>query len=129
MVTDNLLSERLSRVRDLTGPGAKFETEAVVVRGAERRSYVTRPANLVEHALESHPDVIEVAVIGVPHPDLGEEVKAVVVVHNELDLHEIEEYGRQRLAKFKVPTEWDIRTEPLARNAAGKIRKPDLRGD
>ena len=105
----------------------------VVIRGGEN-VYSAE----VEHVLESHRDVVEAAVVGIPHRDLGEEVKAVVVVRPRLDQAnldqagldeaELSEYCRTRIASFKVPTLWEFRDDPLPRNAAGKVRKPELRG-
>ena len=48
----------------------------VIIRGGENSASAH-----VEHALQSHPDIREVAVVGLPHPDLGEEVGAAVVLH------------------------------------------------
>lgn len=96
----------------------------VVIRGGENVYCVE-----VEHEIELHPAVIEAAVIGVAHEDLGEEVKAVVVV-SDTDAVTAEELGyfvSRNLAAFKVPAHWDIRTEPLPRNPTGKVLKPALR--
>jgi len=73
--------------------------------------------------------VVEVAVIGVPHDDLGEEVKAVVVVPHPdaVTAAELRELVSSNLAAFKVPAHWEIRTEPLPRNPSGKVLKPALR--
>ena len=95
----------------------------VVIRGGEN-VYSAE----VEHVIESHPDVVEAAVIGVAHPDLGEEVKAIVVANGPVDGPVLADYCRQRIAAFKVPTHWEFREMPLPRNAAGKILKPELRG-
>ncbi|MDP8958705.1 MAG: hypothetical protein M3N51_05795 [Actinomycetota bacterium] len=61
------------------------------------------------------------------HPSLGEEVKAVVVVAGEVGAEELREWCGKRLAYFKVPTQVELRTDPLPRNAAGKVLKPLLR--
>lgn len=95
----------------------------VVIRGGEN-VYSAE----VEHVLEAHDAVAEAAVIGVPHDDLGEEVKAVIVPRTDVSSDELAEYCRGRLAGFKVPTVWEFRTDPLPRNAAGKVHKPGLRG-
>ena len=69
--------------------------------------------------------------IGVDHPEHGQEVKAVVVIDpsaapSELEL---EKWSREALAPFKVPTIWELRAEPLPRNASGKVLKTVLTGE
>ena len=83
----------------------------------------------VEAAIHEHPAVHEVAVFGVPHDRLGEEVAAVVVPRAGASVTETElvDFVAERLAPFKVPTRLRIRPEPLPRNAAGKFLKRDLR--
>ncbi|MFM8973160.1 MAG: class I adenylate-forming enzyme family protein [Actinomycetota bacterium] len=84
----------------------------------------------VEHVLFEHPDVIDAAVVGVPHRELGEEVKAVVQLRDGAtpDPEGIRAFCRQHLADFKVPEYVEIRDEPLPRNPAGKELKNLLRG-
>ncbi len=96
----------------------------VVIRGGENIYCVE-----VENEIEQHPAVVEVAVIGVPHEDLGEEVKAVVVVEKGRAVSgvDLSAFVEGKLASFKLPTHWEIRTEPLPRNPAGKVLKPALR--
>ena len=85
----------------------------------------------IEQALFEHPDVVDAAVVGVPHKVLGEEVKAVVQLRlgSTTDRDEIRAWCSQRLADFKVPEHVELRDEPLPRNPAGKILKNQLRGD
>lgn len=82
----------------------------------------------VEEALETHPDVVEVAVVGMPSAQWGEEIAAFVVIRGDSsttpDL--LEEHCRGTLAGYKVPRRWEI-VESLPRNAAGKVLKRDLR--
>ena len=85
----------------------------------------------IELCLEAHSSVREAAVVGVPHPELGEEVKAFVVAVEGavLDTQELEAWVRERLAYYKVPAHWELRREAMPRNAAGKIMKHVLIGD
>ena len=82
----------------------------------------------VESAIYDHPAVHEVAVFGVPHERLGEEVgvailpKAGVV----LDPNDLWKFLDGKIAPFKVPTHVVVMTEPLPRNAAGKFLKREL---
>lgn len=83
----------------------------------------------VEAAFHEHPAVHEVAVFGVPHERLGEEVAAVVMLRNGSSATEQDllDHVGSRLAPFKVPSRLRITDEPLPRNAAGKFLKRDLR--
>ena len=84
----------------------------------------------VENVLFDHPDIIDAAVVGVPHKMLGEEVKAVVQVKpaSTATADDIRAFCRIHLADFKVPEYVEIRDEPLPRNPAGKVLKSVLRG-
>jgi len=96
----------------------------VVIRGGEN-VYGAE----VEAALYEHRDITEAAVIGIPHPQLGEEVGAVVRVRDGAELTEddVRRHVAARLAAFKVPARVWIRDEELPRNAAGKVLKRELR--
>jgi fatty-acyl-CoA synthase len=82
----------------------------------------------VESAIYGHPDVLEVAVIGVPDPKWGEAVKAVCVPKPgaTIDPDSIINWSRERIAGFKVPKSIDV-IPALPRNASGKILRKDLR--
>jgi len=82
----------------------------------------------VEQALGSHPKIEEVAVIGVPDPDWGQEPKAIVVLKEgeTATADEIMEYCRQKLASFKRPRAV-LFVDELPRNPMGKVLKKDLR--
>jgi acyl-CoA synthetase (AMP-forming)/AMP-acid ligase II len=82
----------------------------------------------VERVLYEHPDIVEAAVIGIQHQRWGEVPKAYVVlkedaVHDPAALHE---FCRERLAKFKVPVEFEL-LEMLPRTPSGKVLKRTLR--
>jgi long-chain acyl-CoA synthetase len=80
-----------------------------------------------EKVLITHPAVAEVAVIGVPHPDLGESLLALVVPAGDPpDAAELEAWCRDRLASYKVPRAYEFRAE-LIYNAMGKPDKKAMR--
>ena len=81
----------------------------------------------VEAVLAEHPDVAEAAVVGVPHPELGEEVAAFVVLKpgKSAVAESIAGYCEARLARFKYPRH--VRFVPeLPKGATGKVMKADL---
>jgi malonyl-CoA/methylmalonyl-CoA synthetase len=82
----------------------------------------------VEGAIEALPGVAECAVIGVPHPDFGEGVVAVVIPKPgaALDEREMQEALASELAKYKLPKRIFV-VDALPRNAMGKVQKKDLR--
>jgi acyl-CoA synthetase (AMP-forming)/AMP-acid ligase II len=90
----------------------------LILRGAEN----VYPAE-IENVLEAHPDVREAVVVGVPHEELGQEVKAIVVAESgaTVDPEALRAHVAERLAYFKVPSLWEVRREPLPRNATGKV--------
>ena len=84
----------------------------------------------VEAVLFEHDSVADVAVIGIPHTSLGEEVAAVIVPQDgfgESDTESLREYAQAKLAAFKVPVMYFWQKEPLPRNATGKVLKKELR--
>jgi acyl-CoA synthetase (AMP-forming)/AMP-acid ligase II len=97
----------------------------MILRGAENVYPVE-----IEHRLEAHPAVAEAAVIGVDHPELGQEVKAIVVPRPgaRIDFAELARFVAEKLAAYKVPAHFELRSEPLPRNAAGKVLKNVLAG-
>ncbi|MGW0045265.1 class I adenylate-forming enzyme family protein [Rhodococcus sp. NPDC003348] len=82
----------------------------------------------IEQCLDEHPEVLECAVIGVAHPDLGQEVAAVIVVRDGASVteDELREFAAERLAYFKVPARWRITTTALPRNATGKTMRTEV---
>ena len=82
----------------------------------------------VEQVIQQHPAVAEVAIIGIPHPKWGEEVKAIVSpkADETIDPDELIAFTRERLATYKCPRSVDVLDE-LPRNATGKLLKKVLR--
>lgn len=98
----------------------------LILRGSENVYPVE-----IENRIAEHPGVAEVAVIGVPHEELGQEVKAVVVplAGATLEAGELARFVAEKLAYYKVPAHWEIRSEALPRNATGKVLKAVLSGE
>lgn len=98
----------------------------LIIRGGENVYPVE-----IENRIGAHPDVEEVAVVGVDHRTLGQEVKAIVVPRAGAspDPEQIRAFVAETLAYFKVPTYVEIRGEALPRNATGKVLKGVLVGE
>jgi len=81
----------------------------------------------VEETLVTHPDVVEVGVVGVPHPFTGEAVKAYVVLRpgSLVDEETLIDYSLDRLARYKCPSKI-IFVEALPRNMSGKLVRRNL---
>jgi long-chain acyl-CoA synthetase len=96
----------------------------VVIRGGENVY-----SSEVEAVLFEHPDIADVAIIGIPHATYGEEVAAVVNLHDgaQATASDLQQFVAERLARFKVPSTIFFRTEPLPRTATGKVLKRELR--
>jgi acyl-CoA synthetase (AMP-forming)/AMP-acid ligase II/acyl carrier protein len=80
----------------------------------------------VENALYEHPAVVDAAVVGVPHPVLGEDVAAAVVVRSATTERELQDVVRARLAEHKVPHRVLV-VDRLPRNPSGKVVKAEVR--
>jgi O-succinylbenzoic acid--CoA ligase len=100
--------------------GRKADT---IVSGGEN----VAPAE-VEAVLEAHPLVLEAAVLGRPDPEWGEAVVAIVVPREgaELKAADLRAHCASMLARFKVPKEFLITTEPLPRTRSGKLLRREL---
>ena len=82
----------------------------------------------VESVLSGHPDVLESAIIAKPCPVLGERVHAVIVTRtDELSEGALRAWCAERLSDYKVPETMALTSEPLPRNANGKVLKRQLR--
>ena len=81
----------------------------------------------VESALAAHPAVVESAVLSFPCPVLGERVQAFVTLRESTTIDSLKAFCAERLADYKVPERFTLGTEPLPRNANGKVLKRQLR--
>src|SRR5581483_3248359 len=95
----------------------------VIRRGGENISSV-----LVEKALREHPRVADVAVVGIRHPVLGQEVKAFFVPRGDVTIEDLRSHAAARLAKFQVPTQWELR-DSLPKTPTQRVEKYKLRGE
>ena len=86
----------------------------------------------IEDVLIQHPEVLDVAVIGVPNEDMGEEIKAVVQAVDGVDSDDLPNsvlaYAREHLAGYKVPRSVDLIDE-MPRLPTGKLYKRLLRDE
>jgi fatty-acyl-CoA synthase len=102
------------------------------IEGRKRDMIITGGVNVypveIEATLEQHPDVVEVAVVGVPDREWGERVRAFVVrrAGSTVDEGALKTFVRERLAGPKVPRDF-VFLEALPRNPTGKVLKRDLR--
>lgn len=94
----------------------------VIIRGG----YNVYPRE-VEEALYAHPDVLEAAVVGVPHPTLGEEVAGLVVARPgaTLDPEALRTFVRERVAAYKYPRHI-LLVDSLPKGPTGKILKREI---
>jgi fatty-acyl-CoA synthase len=97
--------------------------DEMIISGAENVFPVE-----IEQLLTSHPEIAEVAVIGVPDAEFGQRLRAIVVraPGSELCESDVQEYVRERLARYKVPRDV-LFVDSLPRTATGKVLKRNLR--
>jgi long-chain acyl-CoA synthetase len=98
----------------------------MIIRGGENIYCVE-----IEQRLVDHDAIADAAVIGIAHPELGEEVKAVVQVASgeTITEDEVKAWVADALADFKVPEYVALTDDKLPRNASGKLLKNVLRGE
>lgn len=118
----------------VTGDLAKIDEEGflylvdrakdMLIRGGENIYCIE-----VENALYDHSAIMDASVVGIPHKVLGEEVGAVVQLKpgKSVSQDELRAHVANQLAAFKVPVKILFQSDPLPRNANGKILKPELR--
>ena len=118
----------------ITGDMARMDEDGyITIVGREKDLVITGGFNVypkeVESLIDDLPGVLESAVIGVPHPDFGEAVVAVVVPTGEgTSAEAVKAALSGQLAKFKQPKEV-ILLDALPRNTMGKVQKKALRED
>jgi acyl-CoA synthetase (AMP-forming)/AMP-acid ligase II len=118
-----------------TGDIGQFRDGLLFLASRKRDMIIRGGENIypleIENRIDEHPDVLEAAVVGVDHRELGQEVKAFVVPRPGRTIEEqaIRDFVAETLAYYKVPTHVEIRSEPLPRNATGKVLKPVLMGE
>jgi acyl-CoA synthetase (AMP-forming)/AMP-acid ligase II len=93
----------------------------IIISGAENIASVE-----VEQVLDSHPSVVESAVVGMPHERWGEVPVAFVTIRkDDIDADALTEYARERLARYKIPKRFEFCELP--KTSTGKIQKNVLR--
>ena len=82
----------------------------------------------IESVLSGHERIAECAVVGIPDEEWGERVGVALVLTEgvPVTLAALREWGKQRLAVYKVPSLLTVQ-QALPRNAMGKVVKPDVR--
>jgi long-chain acyl-CoA synthetase len=131
----NMPTETANALRDgwlFTGDIARMDEKGFYYI-VDRKKELIKPGGFqvwpreVEETIMENPKVLEVGVAGVPDPYRGETVKAWVVLKpgETTTEEEIQAWCRERLAKFKVPTEVEFRSE-LPKTTVGKILRREL---
>jgi acyl-CoA synthetase (AMP-forming)/AMP-acid ligase II len=119
-----------------TGDVGRLDEDGYLYINSRARDMILRSGENVypveiEHRLDAHPKVRECAVIGEDHAELGQEVKAIVVPEpgESPTTEELAAWVGQTLARYKVPSSWEMRSSPLPRNPSGKVLKKVLTGE
>jgi long-chain acyl-CoA synthetase len=83
----------------------------------------------IEEVLHEHPDVMEAAVMGLPHDELGEDVGAAVVLKpgRQADAEEIKGFVKARVAAYKYPRLVWFEESPLPKGPTGKILRREIK--
>jgi long-chain acyl-CoA synthetase len=128
--TDAVLKDGWFKTGDLaTVSGEGFVSIVGRLKDMILRGGYTVAANEVEAVLSTHPDVAEAAVIGVPHPELGEDIAAFVTLvpgAGPLSPDDIIAYCKARMASYKYPRQAHV-LDALPKGPTGKIIKARLR--
>ncbi len=118
-----------------TGDLGRIDAEGYLFIVGRKKDVIIRGGNNihaadVEAVLHEHPEVVDAAVVGIPHAVLGEDVAAVVVLADgaTVDTDDLAAHCRDRLADYKVPRRIEF-ADTLPRNATGKVLKLQLRDE
>jgi acyl-CoA synthetase (AMP-forming)/AMP-acid ligase II len=109
----------------------KDEEGFFFITGRKKDMFISGGENVypteIEELLYKHPSILEAAVVGVPNEKWGEVGKAVIVLKpgSSLSQEQILEYLDGKLARYKIPKEYEFRAK-LPKSAAGKILKREL---
>ncbi len=131
----NMPTESANSLRDgwlYTGDIARMDEDGYFYI-VDRKKELIKPGGYqvwpreVEEVISANPKVLEVGVAGIPDPYRGETVKAWVVVKpgETLTEDEVKEWCKDRMAKFKIPTHLEFRSE-LPKTTVGKILRREL---
>ncbi len=118
----------------ITGDLAQTDADGYIsIVGRDKDLIISGGLNIypkeIELILDKSPGVVESAVVGVPHPDFGESVIAILVGdEHEIDLNAVKVEVAESLASFKRPHKLVIK-ESLPRNTMGKVQKNELRNE
>lgn len=131
----NMPTETRNTLRDgwlYTGDIARMDEQGYFYI-VDRKKELIKPGGFqvwpreVEEVLQDHPAIQDVGVAGIPDPKRGETVKAWIVLSEgaTLDQAELKEWCKERMAKYKIPTEIEFRDE-LPKTHVGKLLRREL---
>lgn len=133
----NKPKETLNALKDgwlFTGDIARSDADGYIYIVDRKKDLIIRAGynvypREIEEVLYQIPEILETAVIGVAHTDLGEEIAAVVVLAPgaQIDKKAIQNYVKERVAPYKYPRIIEIVQEPLPKSGTGKILKKEIK--
>lgn len=116
-----------------TGDVGRLDKDGYLYFGDRKKDIINRgglkiASVAVEHVLHDHPAVHEAAVVAVVHPDLGEDIGALIVLHpgQQPDVASLKAFCAGRLADYEVPRQWRFAAE-LPKSPMGKVLKNEVR--
>ncbi len=114
-----------------TGDLARFDEDGYIwIVDRKKDVIISGGVNIypkeIEDRILQFGGIFEVAVVGVPHEEWGETVKAIYAAKTQIDEQELKDYLTEHLAKYKIPRLFE-QVDALPRNASGKILKHQLK--